>query len=37
MDTELWGDGPPKRAKRGALVGEEMMSSISEDEDVDKL
>ena len=33
MDTELWGDGPPKRAKREALVGEEMMSSISENED----
>ena len=37
MDAEEWGDGPPKRAKREALVGEEMMSSISEDEDVDKL
>ena len=33
MDTEEWGDGPPKRAKREALVGEEVMSSISENED----
>ena len=37
MDTELWGDGPPKRAKRHTLVGEEVMSSISDDENVEKV
>jgi len=37
MDTERWGAGPPKRAKKEALIGDKVMSSISEDEDVPKL
>ena len=37
MDTELWGAGPPKQAKKEALVGDEMMSSISEEENNDAL
>ena len=33
MDTEVWGNGPPKRPKRHTLVGEEVLSSISDDDE----
>ena len=38
MDTERWGNGPPKLPKRHTLVGEEVLSSLSDDdEEVKKL